>query len=131
MRHQSLIPVTDSSGASAADASAITAGIPSRALMQRAGAAAAAEIATRFADRLEDGVVIATGQGNNGGDGWVIARALHAVGIGVRVVECVASRTEDAQAERALAIDAGVPFTTDAESLFTGGERIAVDDQAQ
>ena len=95
--------------------------------MQRAGAAAAAEIAARFLDRLEDGVVIATGQGNNGGDGWVIARALHAVGIGVRVVECVASRTEDAQAERALAIDAGVPFTTDAESLFTGGERIAVD----
>ena len=127
MRHPSLIPVTDSYGAAAGDASAIAAGIPPRALMQRAGAAAAAEIATRFADRLNDGVVIVSGPGNNGGDGWVIARALHAVGIGVRVVECAASRTEDAKAERALALDTGVPFTVDLESILAGGERIAVD----
>ena len=126
-RSRHLIRVTDASGASAADASAIAAGIPSRALMQRAGAAAAAEIALRFSDRLDDGVVIATGQGNNGGDGWVIARSLRAVGIRVRVVECVPSRTPDAKAERALAIGDGVPFSSGAESLIGGGERIAVD----
>jgi NAD(P)H-hydrate epimerase len=39
----------------------------------------------------------------------------------------MASRTEDAVAERALAIDEGVPFTTDIASLLTGGERIVVD----
>ena len=127
VRHASLIPVTSAAEASAADAAAIAGGTPSRALMQRAGAAAAAEIATRFADRLEQGVVIATGKGNNGGDGWVIARALHAVGIRVRVVECVEAQSPDARAERSVALEDGVPFTTGAASLLTGGERIAVD----
>ncbi|MEP6991846.1 MAG: NAD(P)H-hydrate epimerase, partial [bacterium] len=122
-----MIPVTDAAGSAAADAGAIAAGIPSRALMQRAAAAAAAEIAARFADRIADGVVVATGPGNNGGDGWVIAHALHAVGIAVRVVECAPARAADAKAERAQAIQSGVPFTSDAASLPTGGERIVVD----
>ncbi len=95
--------------------------------MQRAGAAAAAEVATRFPDDLESGVVVATGSGNNGGDGWVIARALHAAGIATRVVECLDSRTDDAKAERALAIEDGVPFDADIESLFRGGEHILID----
>src|SRR6188474_1059880 len=85
--------VADAAGARAADGAAIASGIPSRALMQRAGAAAAAEIARRFPDDLGAGVVIATGAGNNGGDGWVVASALHAVGVKVRVVECLAART--------------------------------------
>ena len=95
--------------------------------MQRAGAAAAAEIAARFAGRLQFGVVVATGKGNNGGDGWVIARALHAVGIRVRVVECAQSRTPDAQAERALALADGVGVTSTAADLLTGGEQVVVD----
>ena len=121
------ITVTDSRGAYAADAAAIAAGTPSRALMQRAGAAAAAEIATRLADRLSDGVVVATGAGNNGGDGWVIARALHATGATVRVVECAESRTPDAQAERALAVANGVRVDSAPTALLSGGERIVVD----
>lgn len=126
MQH-SLIAVLTSAEAAAADTKAIAAGTPSRALMQRAGAAAAAEIGVRFADRLAQGVVIVTGKGNNGGDGWVIARALHAVGIRVRVVECAKSRTPDAIAERKLALEDGVPFTAGAPTLLMGGERVAVD----
>ncbi|MDB4914023.1 MAG: NAD(P)H-hydrate epimerase [Gemmatimonadetes bacterium] len=121
------IIVTDSRGAASADASAIAAGIPSRALMQRAGAAAAAEIATRFSAALHRGVVVVTGAGNNGGDGWVIAHALHAVGIRVRVVECFQSRTTDAKAERDAAIAAGVAHSDDVDSILAGGEDIAVD----
>ena len=95
--------------------------------MQRAGAAAAAEIALRYAALLSGGVVVATGSGNNGGDGWVIARALHAVGIGVRVVECAPARSPDAIAERTLAVDDGVPASADIASIRAGGERIVVD----
>lgn len=119
--------VVDAAGARAADSTAIAAGIPSRALMQRAGAAAAAEVVRRFPDDISAGVVIATGAGNNGGDGWVMAAALHAAGVRVRVVECLAAHTPDACAERAAAIASGVPHGSDVDSLLDGSERIAVD----
>ena len=122
-----FIQVVDAATAVAIDADAIASGIPSRALMQRAGAAAASEISRRCADRLHDGVLVLTGAGNNGGDGWVIARALHAVGVAVRVIECVAARTPDALAERALALQAGVPTSREIESIHGHGERIVVD----
>jgi hydroxyethylthiazole kinase-like uncharacterized protein yjeF len=121
------VAVVDAAGASACDAAAIAAGIPSRALMQRAGAAATAEIARRFQDRLAAGVVVATGPGNNGGDGWVVAHALHAAGIRVRVVECAPALTHDARAERAEACAAGVTATEHIDDLLSGGESIVVD----
>lgn len=119
--------VVDAAGARAADSAAIAAGLPSRALMQRAGASAAAEIVRRFPADIGAGVVVATGAGNNGGDGWVAAAALHAAGVRVRVVECLAARTPDARAERAAAIASGVPHGSDVDALLSGSERIAID----
>jgi NAD(P)H-hydrate epimerase len=121
------LAVVDAAGAAERDTNAIAGDIPSRALMQRAGAAAAALLAETFADRLEHGVLVATGGGNNGGDGWVVAHALHAVGVPVRVVECVAAATPDARLEREVALGAGVAAEVREEALATGGERIVVD----
>jgi ADP-dependent NAD(P)H-hydrate dehydratase / NAD(P)H-hydrate epimerase len=88
--------------------------------MQRAGAAAATEIVRRLPHLLADGVHVVTGAGNNGGDGWVVARALVAAGIRVSVTEVAPSKTDDARAERELArvMVAEQP---------TGRERIIVD----
>lgn len=88
--------------------------------MQRAGAAAATEIVRRLPHLLADGVHIVTGPGNNGGDGWVLARALSAAGIGVSVTEAAPSKTDDARAERELA-------RSSCATTPTGRERIIVD----
>ena len=90
------------------DAARDRGGIPSRALMQRAGAAAAAEIALRFGDVVARGVVVATGPATTAAtDGSSRARCTPPASR-VRVVECVAARTPDAIAERDVAIAAGV-----------------------
>ncbi|HEY9479490.1 MAG TPA: NAD(P)H-hydrate epimerase, partial [Gemmatimonadaceae bacterium] len=85
------------------DARSIAAGIPSRALMQRAGAAAAAEILGFLRQAASCSVVIYAGSGNNGGDGWVVARSLAAAGVDVDVVAVGETRTGEARSERALA----------------------------
>ena len=72
--------------------------------MQRAGAAAAAEITKRFPSLLSRGVLVLAGPGNNGGDGWVIARSLEAAGVSVTVVSPEPPRSPDCIAERELAI---------------------------
>ena len=89
--------------------------------MQRAGAAAAAEIASRYADSLNRGVLVLAGPGNNGGDGWVIARALAAVGAEVNVVAPEGARSPDCVAERQLAIGS----VTEVDSY--SGEGVIVD----
>ncbi len=71
-------------------------GIPGLVLMERAGRAAFNHIMQRYSGR--DPVVVLCGAGNNGGDGYVVARLLHEVGFTVRVITASEPKTDDARA---------------------------------
>ena len=123
-RHEPAAPARVASAAEAAawDRATIDGGVPSRALMQRAGAAAAAELHRRFRHRLGRGVAIFAGPGNNGGDAWVVARALATAGVVVRVSELEPPRTDDARAEREMAMRVlGSEPPTGAEEIVVDG----------
>ncbi|MBE0593005.1 MAG: hypothetical protein IH616_11465, partial [Gemmatimonadales bacterium] len=90
------VPVLNASQAAEWDARARTeALIPSRVLMEAAGRAIAAVAAREYPDPIRAGVIVAAGPGNNGGDGWVAARALEALGIPVWVAEIDRERSPD------------------------------------
>ena len=76
--------------------------------MGRAAAAAAGEIASRYPEALRRGAFVLAGPGNNGGDGWAIARALAAVGVDVAVHDAMGAGTADCEAEKALSAECGV-----------------------
>ena len=71
---------------SRADAGAQDLGIPGGVLMERASVGMAGEILARYPARRVPRALVVSGGGNNGGDGFVIARELHRAGIDVSVV---------------------------------------------
>lgn len=99
--------VTTAAQAAAMDQRAIDAGVESFALMRAAGHAAANVIRARCGLSGLRGALIFTGAGNNGGDGWVVAKALADAGVRCEVVEVGAPRTPDAQRARSEAPSVG------------------------
>jgi NAD(P)H-hydrate epimerase len=102
------IPVLSATEAAAWDSAARTQyRVPSRVLMETAGRAIVQVLVDEFPEATTGGVLVTAGAGNNGGDGWVIARALHAAGVPVWVAS-VDPKTDDAIDNRALARVDGV-----------------------
>jgi hydroxyethylthiazole kinase-like uncharacterized protein yjeF len=109
-----------------AEAAAIEAGTPVEALMERAGRAAA-EAVWRHAGPMP--ALVLCGPGNNGGDGYVIARALAERGVSVRVAALAEPTTPAARAARhswggiAERLDDAAPAPLLIDALFGTGLR--------
>jgi NAD(P)H-hydrate epimerase len=103
------------------DATAIDGlGIPGSHLMERAGAAVAAEILERYAP---DEAVVFCGKGNNGGDGFVVARELFNAGVEVTAftlappLEYAGDAGLNLAILRRLGVDVREGFTAEGEAL--------------
>ncbi|MEK6767482.1 MAG: NAD(P)H-hydrate dehydratase [Gemmatimonadota bacterium] len=99
--------------------------IPSRVLMESAGRAVASLVAREFGARLGDGVIVVCGKGNNGGDGYVAARALAALGVSVTCVPVPGETSPDNGENRILAGMYGVRFGGPDDHW--GGQGLAID----
>jgi len=80
-----MIPILTPEQSKSWDQRAVAAGIELATLMETAGRAVAVVLTERYAHLSRTGVLIAAGPGNNGGDGWVVARALHRLEVPVWV----------------------------------------------
>jgi hydroxyethylthiazole kinase-like uncharacterized protein yjeF len=78
-------------------------GVPSFALMSRAGEAVASAVLENWPQAVRAGVVVVAGKGNNGGDGFVAAKRLLVQGIDVAVALLAQKNTLTGDAHRACA----------------------------
>jgi ADP-dependent NAD(P)H-hydrate dehydratase / NAD(P)H-hydrate epimerase len=85
-------------------------GIPGMVLMESAAWACCQVLMERWPDRLQHGVHIACGPGNNGGDGLAMARRLHLLGVPVEatVLTRLSRLKGDASTQAELAAAVGV-----------------------
>lgn len=109
------------------DRAATASGIPSYELMCRAAAAALAELERRWPGTAE--VVVLCGGGNNGGDGYVVARLAKAAGKAVHALAVVApdSLTGDARRAAADCAAADIAIEPFAGTLPGGAGAVYVD----
>ncbi|HKP80361.1 MAG TPA: NAD(P)H-hydrate epimerase, partial [Phenylobacterium sp.] len=91
-------PILSVAEMAAADRAAIEAGTPGLELMERAGQAVADAVVQRFRPQP---TLVLCGPGNNGGDGYVVARLLTQRGWPVEARALGEPATPDAQAMRA------------------------------
>ncbi len=97
-------------------------GIPGHELMERAGAAVFNALRECWPERRR--IAVICGSGNNGGDGYVVARLAHQAGLEVRVlqVEPVDLLKGDAHRAASLLIEAGVTPQRFAPGSLAGSE---------
>src|SRR5690349_531389 len=103
-----MVPILTPAQSRDWDARAEATGRPLRMLMENAGRAVARSLVEDFDDIALRGVLIATGPGNNGGDGWVAARTLHLIDVPVWVAEVAEPPPGIAADARRAALDDGV-----------------------
>jgi NAD(P)H-hydrate epimerase len=122
-----LTPLFDSAALRSADARAIAGGIPGEMLMERAGLAASREILATFPS-VSKALVLA-GPGNNGGDGWVVARHLAEAGWDVTVALPGGRRPEtpDAIAMAARAEEMGIAVVAADPGDIATGDAVVID----
>ncbi len=124
-------PILTAAGMRAAEERVMAAGTPVELLMERAGAAAA-EAIWRLAGPMP--TLILCGPGNNGGDGYVIARCLAERGLEVRVAALAEPSTPAARAARQAwggpvsSLDAAEPAPLLIDCLFGTGLKRPLDD---
>lgn len=121
-------PLVDAEGMRALDRHTIdTLGVPGEVLMESAGRAVAEAVLRRLSGAGSRTVVVVCGSGNNGGDGLVVARHLHQVGVDVRTVVLgdPDRLSGDAAANRDRALRSGVHF--EGEDLQLPEQGIIVD----
>ena len=105
-----LLPLYDADEIRALDDAAIEGlGLPGAVLMERAGLAAAHEISQRFPAARR--IAIVCGSGNNGGDGFVVARHLISAGLSPQLllVAAMSKLSIDARTNLDAAERLGVP----------------------
>ncbi|SCW48189.1 yjeF C-terminal region, hydroxyethylthiazole kinase-related/yjeF N-terminal region [Sphingobium faniae] len=125
-------PVLTAARMRAAEQAVIASGVPEYALMERAGAAAA-EIIWRAGGSRD--TLVLCGPGNNGGDGFVIARILRAKGVPVRVAALGESRTTSSLQARAAwagpveSLIGAQPATQLVDALFGTGLTRGLDER--
>lgn len=118
------MPILTAAQMRAAEQAVFASGVPEYELMERAGATAA-EIIWRAGGKRD--LLILCGPGNNGGDGFVIARLLRAKGAVVRVAALGKSRTKSSRKARAAwggsveALEQAAPATQVVDALFGTG----------
>lgn len=119
---RNLPPVVTTAEMSAIDNYTITElGLPGRVLMENAGRAAAQAIRQKWGDLAGRLIGVVCGKGNNGGDGFVVARYLSEGGARCRLI-LLGKKSDvrgDAQANLELAEKLGLPIAevTDEQQL--------------
>ncbi|GAC1557235.1 MAG: bifunctional ADP-dependent NAD(P)H-hydrate dehydratase/NAD(P)H-hydrate epimerase [Beijerinckiaceae bacterium] len=121
----SAIELLTSAQMAEADRRAAASGIPGMVLMEAAGAAVARVAASRLYAAAGRRVLVLCGPGNNGGDGYVVARLLREFGFDVRVASLVSARRLKGDAAEAAARWSGEIAAVEGSSL--GDADVVVD----